>query len=40
MVKKYIIFDVKMDFTCKSTWVKDGYLMRDPTESNFADVVS
>ena len=36
----HIIFDVKMDFTRKSRWVKDGYLMRDPIESNFAGVVS
>ena len=36
----HIIFDVKIDFICKSRWVKDGYLIRDPIESNFAGVVS
>ena len=29
-----------MDFTCKSRWVKDGHLIRDPIEFNFAGVVS
>ena len=36
----HIIFDVKMDFTRKSRWIKDGHLPRDPIESNFAGVVS
>ena len=36
----HIIFDVKMDFTRKSRWVKDGHLTDDPLESNFAGVVS
>ena len=36
----HIIFDVKMDFTRKSRWVKDGHLTADPLESNFAGVVS
>ena len=36
----HIIFDVKMDFTRKSRWVKDGHLTRDPVDSNFAGVVS
>ena len=33
----HIIFDVKMDFTRKSRWIKDGHLTDNP---NFADVVS
>ena len=36
----YIIFDVKMDFICKICCIKDGYLTRDPIESNFTGVVS
>ena len=36
----HIIFDVKMDFTRKSRWVKDDHLTDDPLESNFAGVVS
>ena len=37
---RHIIFDVKMDFTWKSWWVKDGHLTKEPVESNFAGVVS
>ena len=36
----HIIFDVKMDFTRRSRWVKDEHLTRDTVESNFAGVVS
>ena len=36
----HIVFDVKMDFTRKARWVKDGHLTRDPAESNYAGVVS
>ena len=36
----HVIFYVKMDFTRKSSWVKDGCLTRDPLESDFAGVVS
>ena len=36
----HIIWDVKMDFTRKARWVKNGHLTRDPTTSNFAGVVS
>ena len=36
----HIIFDVKMDFTRKARWVKDGHLTPDPDTSNFAGVVS
>ena len=35
----HIVFDVKMDFTRKSRWVKDGHLTKDPVDSNFAGVV-
>ena len=36
----HIIWDVKMDFTRKARWVKNGHLTRDPETSNFAGVVS
>ena len=36
----HVIFDVKMDFTRKARWVKDGHRTRDPEGSNFAGVVS
>ena len=36
----HIIWDVKMDFTCKARWVKNGHLTRDPSSSTFAGVVS
>ncbi len=36
----HIIFDVKMDFTRKARWVKDGYKDPDSTTSSFAGVVS
>ena len=36
----HIVFDVKMDFTRKSRWVKDGHLTKDPVDSNFAGVFS
>lgn len=36
----HLIFYVKMDFTCKAIWVKDGHLTPDPDMSNFAEVVS
>ena len=36
----HIIFVMKMDFTYKNQWVKDGHLTIDPVESNFAGVVS
>ena len=35
-----LIFDVKMDFTQKARWVKDGHLSPDAIDSNFAGVVS
>ena len=34
------MFDVKMDFTRKSRWVKDGYQTPDPETSSYAGVVS
>ena len=36
----HLIFDVKMDFTRKARFVKDGHLSPDPLDSNFAGVVS
>jgi hypothetical protein len=36
----HIIWDVKMDFTRKARWVKNGHLTRDPSTSTFAGVVS
>ena len=36
----HLVFDIKMDFTRKARWVKDGHLTRDPEESNYAGVVS
>ena len=36
----HIIFDIKMDFTRKSRWVKDGHLTEDPLYSTYAGVVS
>jgi hypothetical protein len=37
----HIIFDVKMDFTCKARWVKeDGHKTPDSTTPSFAEVVS
>ena len=36
----YIIFDVKMDFTRKSKWVKDGHHTPDPETSSYAQVFS
>ena len=41
-IKSYghIIFDVKMDFTSKSIWVKDGHRTPDPLTSSYAGVVS
>ena len=36
----HIVFDIKMDFTRKACWVKDGHLTCNPIESNYAGVVS
>ncbi len=36
----HIIFDIKMDFTQKAWWVKDGHKTPDSTTSSFARVVS
>ena len=35
----HLVFDVKMDFTRKARYVKNGYLHDSPTESTFAGVV-
>ena len=36
----HMVFDVKMDFTRKARWVKDGHRTPDPEESTYAGVVS
>jgi hypothetical protein len=36
----HLVFDVKMDFTRKACWVKDGHKTPTPIESNYAGVVS
>ena len=36
----HVVFDVKMDFTRKARFVKNGHLNPDPIDSNFAGVVS
>ena len=36
----HLVFDVKMDFTRKARWVKDGHKTPTPVESNYAGVVS
>ena len=36
----HLIFDIKMDFTRKSRWVKNGYLTPDIDDSKYAGVVS
>ena len=36
----HLVFDVKMDFTRKARWVKDGHRTPDPETSNYAGVVS
>ena len=36
----HLVWDLKMDFTRKSRWVKDGHRTPDPEASNYAGVVS
>ncbi len=36
----HIVFDVKMDFTCKAHWVKDGHKMPKSPTPSFAGMVS
>ena len=36
----HLVFDLKMDFTRKASWVKDGHRTPDPTTSAYAGVVS
>jgi hypothetical protein len=36
----HLIWDVKMDFTRKSRWVKDEYKIAYPVTTNYAGVVS
>ena len=40
MSSGHIVFDMKMDFTRKAIWVKDGHRTPDPKNSTFAGVVS
>ena len=37
---EYLIWDVKIDFTRKARWVKDGHRTADPLGTNDAGVVS
>ena len=37
---RHMIYDVKMDFTRKARWVKDGHRTPDPESSSYAGVVS
>ena len=36
----HLIWDLKMDFTRKARWVKDGHRTPDPKQSNYAGVVA
>ena len=36
----HLVFNVKIDFTRKTRWVKNGYLHDSPMELTFAGVVS
>ena len=36
----HMVFDIKMDFTRKARWVKDGHKTPDPENSKYAGVVS
>ena len=36
----HLVFDIKMDFTRKARWVKDGHKTSDPDYSTYAGVVS
>ena len=36
----HLIWDIKINFTRKARWVKDGYRTVDPLGSNYAGVVS
>jgi hypothetical protein len=36
----HLVFDVKMDFTRKACWVKDGHKTPDSATSSFAGVIS
>jgi hypothetical protein len=36
----HLIWDLKMDFTRKARWVKDGHRTPDPNHSNYAGVVA
>ena len=36
----HLVWEVKMDFTCKAHWVLDGHKIPDPVGSMYAGVVS
>ena len=36
----HLIWDVKMNFTWKARWIKDGYRTADPLGTNYAGVMS
>ena len=36
----HLIWDIKMDFTRKARWVKDGHRTPDPKRSDYAGVVT
>ena len=39
-VTSYLVYDVKINVTCKARWVLDGHKAPDPVESTYAGVVS
>ena len=36
----HLVWDIKMDFTCKARWVKDGHRTPDLEDNKYAGVVS
>jgi hypothetical protein len=36
----HVVWDIKMDFTRKARWVKDGHKTPNPTTTNYSGVVS
>ena len=39
-VTGHLVWDIKIDFTRKVHWVKDGHRIPDPKSSNYAGIVS
>ena len=39
-VTGYLVFDFKMDFTCKARWILDGHKTPDPMSSTYSGIVS